>query len=166
MNVVTMTTNLNVTRNWCLKRIIKKRYIYIFLWGGWGAIGISPRASNWLELPWLHGNRSGRMSLKCVFGCEGKITLFSFPKNPAFSKQWMQLVFPGQQMSFSSVFVDERFINKAQFDGRIAHRLILKDGAFSAIKEPSHDSELQKVTETASNVSVLLAIDTHVLVTL
>ncbi len=32
---------------------------------------------------WLHGTRSGRMSLKkCVFGCEGKITLFSFPKEP------------------------------------------------------------------------------------
>ncbi len=29
------------------------------------------------------GPRSGRMSLKkCVFGCEGKITLFSFPKQP------------------------------------------------------------------------------------
>ncbi len=32
---------------------------------------------------WQHGTRSGRMSLKkCVFGCEGKITLFSFPKEP------------------------------------------------------------------------------------
>ncbi len=30
---------------------------------------------------WQHGTRLGRMSLKkCVFGCEGKITLFSFPK--------------------------------------------------------------------------------------
>ncbi len=29
----------------------------------------------------LHGTRSGITSLKkCVFGCEGKITLFSFPK--------------------------------------------------------------------------------------
>ncbi len=34
-----------------------------------------------LHLATLHGTRSGRMSLKkCVFGCEGKITLFSFPK--------------------------------------------------------------------------------------
>ncbi len=32
---------------------------------------------------WQHGTRSGRMSLKkCVFGCEEKITLFSFPKEP------------------------------------------------------------------------------------
>ncbi len=32
---------------------------------------------------WQHGTRSGRMSLKkCVFGCEVKITLFSFPKEP------------------------------------------------------------------------------------
>ncbi len=53
----------------------------------------------------LHGTRSGRMSLKkCVFGCEGKITLFSFPKNPVLREPWMQFVFPGQQQSFSSVF--------------------------------------------------------------
>ncbi len=32
----------------------------------------------------LHGTRSGRTSLKkSVFGCEGKITLFSFPKQPS-----------------------------------------------------------------------------------
>ncbi len=36
--------------------------------------------------------------------------------------------------------------------------LILKDGAVPAIKDPGHDSELQMVSETASNVSVLLAI--------
>ncbi len=42
----------------------------------------------------LHRTRSGRMSLKkCVFGCKGKITLFSFPKNPALRKQWIQFVF-------------------------------------------------------------------------
>ncbi len=86
----------------------------------------------------LYGTRSVIMSLKkCVFDCEGKITLFSFPKNPALRKQWMQFVFPGQQRSFSSVFVDERFINKAQFDAGFAHRLILKDGAVPAIKSRS-----------------------------
>ncbi len=38
---------------------------------------------NALQSAALHGTRSGRMSLKkCVFGCEGKITLFSFPKQP------------------------------------------------------------------------------------
>ncbi len=41
---------------------------------------------------------------KCVFGCEGKITLFSFPKKPVLCEQWMQFVFPGQQWSFASVF--------------------------------------------------------------
>ncbi len=46
------------------------------------------------------------------------------------------------------MFVDKCFMNQAQFDTGIAHRLILKD----------HDSELQMVSETASNVSVLLAI--------
>ncbi len=93
------------------------------------------------------------MSLKkCVFGCKGNITLFSFPKNPALRKQWMHFVFSGQQRSFSSVSDNERFINKAQFDAGFAHRLILKDGAVPAIKDPGHDSELQTVSETASNV--------------
>jgi len=50
------------------------------------------------------------------------------------------------------VFVDERFMNKAQFDAGFAHCLILKDGAVPAIKDPGHDSELQSVSETASDV--------------
>ncbi len=42
----------------------------------------------------LHGTSSGRMSLKkSGFGCEGKIIMFSFPKNPALREQWMQFVF-------------------------------------------------------------------------
>ncbi len=61
-------------------------------------------------------------------------------------------------MQFLKCFVDERFINKAQFDAGFAHGLILKDGAVPAIKDPGHDSELQMVRETASNVCVLLAI--------
>ncbi len=61
-------------------------------------------------------------------------------------------------MEFLKCFVDERFINKAQFDAGFAHRLILKDGAVPAKKDPGHDSELQMVSETASNVCVLLAI--------
>ncbi len=61
-------------------------------------------------------------------------------------------------MEFLKCFVDERFINKAQFDAGFAHGLILKDGAVPAIKDPGHDSELQMVSETASNVSVLLVI--------
>ncbi len=74
--------------------------------------------------------------------------------------------FSGAAMEFLKCFVDERFINKAQFDAGFAHRLILKDGAVPAIKDPGHDSELQMVSETASNVSVLLAIGAQVLVTL
>ncbi len=50
------------------------------------------------------------------------------------------------------MFVDECFMNKAQFDAVFAHRLILKDGAVSAIKDPGHDSEQQTVSKTASNV--------------
>ncbi len=54
------------------------------------------------------------------------------------------------------MFVDKRFINKAQFDAGFAHRLILKDGVVPAIKDPGHDSELQTVSETASNIQVLV----------
>ncbi len=46
------------------------------------------------------------------------------------------------------MFVDECFMNKAQFDAGFVHRLILKDGAVSAIKDPGHDSEQQTVSET------------------
>ncbi len=64
------------------------------------------------------------------------------------------------------MFVDKHFINKAPFNAGFAHRLILKDGAVSAIKYPGHDPELQMVIEMASNVCVLLAIGGQVLVTL
>ncbi len=50
-------------------------------------INLSERKStpiNSLHPAALHGTPSGRMSLKkCVFGCKGKITLFSFPKEPS-----------------------------------------------------------------------------------
>ncbi len=46
------------------------------------------------------------------------------------------------------MFVDERFINQAQVDAGFDHRLIQKDGAVTAIKDPGHDSELQMVSET------------------
>ncbi len=36
------------------------------------------------------------------------------------------------------MFVDERFINEAQFDAGFAHHLILKDGAVPAIKDQRH----------------------------
>ncbi len=51
-------------------------------------------------------------------------------------------------------------------DAGFAHRLILKDGAVPAIKDPGHDSELLMISETASNVFVLLVIGAQVLVTL
>ncbi len=99
------------------------------------------RPINTLHSAALHRTRSGRMPLKkCDFSCEGKITLINFPRNTALHKQWMQFVFPGQQWSFSSVFADKRFINKAQFDAGFEHRLIMKDGAVLAIKDPGHDS--------------------------
>ncbi len=68
-------------------------------------------------------------------------------------------------MEFLKCFVDERFINKAQFDAGFAHRLILKDGAVPAIKDPGHDSELQMVSET-HQMSVFCWRSEQVLVTL
>lgn len=82
---------------------------------------------------------------KCVFGCEGKMSLFSFPKNPALREQWKRVVFPGQERSCASVFVcsrhfgDECFMNKAQFDAGFADRLKLKDGAVPAGTDPGHE---------------------------
>ncbi len=64
------------------------------------------------------------------------------------------------------MFVDKHFINKAQFNAGFANRLILKYGTVPAIKDPGHDSKLQTVSETASNVSVLFSIGAQVLVTL
>ncbi len=59
----------------------------------------------------LHGTRSGRMSLKkCVFGCEGKITLFSFPKEPTVTWTVDIVCFSGAAMEFLKCFVDERCI--------------------------------------------------------
>ncbi|XDV25386.1 hypothetical protein PO909_029310 [Leuciscus waleckii] len=74
---------------------------------------------------------------KCVFGCEGKLTVFSFPKNPALQEQWMQFVFPGQQRSVASAvvcsghFSDECFIEQGPvtLDAGFANRLLLKRGA-------------------------------------
>ncbi len=57
-----------------------------------------------------NGTSSGRMSLKkCVFGCEGKINSFSFPKNTALRKQWMQFVFWGQKTEFLKCFCGRTF---------------------------------------------------------
>ncbi len=73
----------------------------------------------------------------------------------------MQFVLPGQQLSFATVsrhFGDEFFINKAQLSTRFAYRLTLKDRAVPAIKYPSHDSEPEAFSETASHFCVLLAI--------
>ncbi len=84
-----------------------------------GNMGISPGRTR----PCTHRpstrfiRRSGGMSLKkCVFGCKGKITLFSFPKEPSVTWTVDAACFSGQQWSSTSVFVDEHFINKAQFE--------------------------------------------------
>ncbi len=87
----------------------------------------------------------------------GKYSLVQLPEEPSIIWTVDAIYFSGQQLSFSNVFADKCFINKAQFDAGFAHRLILKDGAVPAIKDP-HDSELQTVNDTASNVCVFLVI--------
>ncbi len=140
--------------------------------GGTPYMGISPGRTrpcthrpereqpiNTLHPAALHGTRSGRMSLKkCVFGCEGKITLFSFPKEPTVTWTVDIVCFSGAATEFLKCVCWRAFYKQGPIRAGFAHRLILKDGAVPAIKDPGHDSELQMVRETASNVSVLLAI--------
>ncbi len=66
--------------------------------------------------------------------------------------------FSGAAIEFLKCFVDERFINKAQFDAGFAHRLILKDGVVPAIKYPGHDSELGMGIVKVLTVLLLLPI--------
>jgi len=72
--------------------------------------------------------RSSCHQKSVFFGFEGKVTFFSFPKNPALREQWMKFVFPGQQWSCSGIFVcsrdfsDEYFVNKSQFGPGFAVR--------------------------------------------
>ncbi len=94
--------------------------------GGTPYMGISPgrkhpythqpereQPINTLHPAALHGTRSGRTSLKkCVFGCEGKITLFSFPKEPSVTWTVDIVCFSGAAMEFLKCFVDERFIKQ------------------------------------------------------
>ncbi|KAI7799173.1 uncharacterized protein LOC130567092 [Triplophysa rosa] len=92
---------------------------------------------------------------KCVFECEGKKSLFRFPKNPDLRQQWMRIVFPGQKRSCENVYVcyqhfaDDCFTNKAQFEAGFANRLQLDDGAVPTIKYPVQETELQASTSTS-----------------
>ncbi len=98
------------------------------------------------------------VSKEVCFWLWGKDNLVQLPKTThRYVNSGYSLFFRGSN-GVSQVFCWRTFYNKAQFDAGFAHRLILKDGAVPAIKDPGHDSELQMVSETASNVCVLLAI--------
>ncbi len=85
--------------------------------GGTPYMGISPGRTrpcthrpereqpiNTLQSAALHGTRSGRMSLKkCVFGCEGKITLFSYRRTHRYVNSGYSLFFRGSS-GVSQVF--------------------------------------------------------------
>ncbi len=106
------------------------------------------------------------VSKEVCFWLWGKDNLVQLPKRTQrYVNSGCSLFFWGSN-GVSQVCLLTGFINKAQFDAGFAHGLILKDGEVPAIKDPGHDSELQMVSETASNVCVLLVISAHVLVTL
>ncbi len=92
------------------------------------------------------------VSKEVCFCLWGKDNLVQLPEEPSVTWTVDAVCFSAAATEFLKCFVDERFINKAQFDAGFAHRLILKDGAIPAIKDPGHDSALQTVSETASNV--------------
>ena len=66
-------------------------------------------------------------SREYVFCCEGKLTVFSFPKDPVILDQWMRFVLPGYswqrvwicQLHFSNY----SFMNKNQYEIGFARRL-------------------------------------------
>ncbi len=115
------------------------------------------RASPSTSLAALHRTCSRKMSLKeSVFGCEGK--------EPSVTWTVDAVCFSGAAREFRkcvclfpSFWWQMFFINKAQFGAGFAHSLILKDGAVPAIKYPSHESEPQMVSETASNFFLFLS---------
>ncbi len=61
-------------------------------------------------------------------------------------------------MEFLKCFVDERFIKQGPIRRWICTWFNTERWSGPSYKDPGHDSELQMVRETASNVCVLLAI--------
>ncbi len=86
----------------------------------------SPRVRVWIFGPvktsTVRDLLGKNVSKEVCFWLWGKDNLVQLPKRMQRYVNWMQFVFPGQQWSFTSVFVDERFINKAQFNTGFAHR--------------------------------------------
>ncbi len=117
---------------------------------------------NMLHSKALHVTCSGRRSpKKCVFGCKGKITLFSFPKNPVLRKQLMQFVLSWKQQSFANVGFKKR--PSSTLDLHMLWYWKMERAQHEKIR---HYSELQAVSKTTLNFCVLLAIGAQVLMTL
>jgi len=81
------------------------------------------------ERIWTRNPLAGISSRKCVFGCEGKLTLFSFPQRPsdfgwvvAVCVSW--LATPVRKgLGCLLRLEDGRFLNKDQYDAGFAGRL-------------------------------------------
>ncbi len=89
-----------------------------------------------------------------ALGSKGNKTFFSFPKVPSVMLFWAAT-------EFCKCVLYTRPSSMLDL-----HIVLLKDRAVPAIKCSHHDSELQMISEMASNVSVLLAIGAQLLVTL
>ncbi len=109
----------------------------------------------------LHGTRSGRMSLKKCFWLWEKDNLVQLPKiTHRYVNSGYSLFFRGSN-GVSQVFCWRTFYKQGPIRRWICTSFNTERWSgprLPATKDPGHDSELQMVSETASNVSVLLAI--------
>ncbi len=109
----------------------------------------------------LHGTRSGRMSLKKCFWLWEKDNLVQLPKTTHRYVNSGYSLFFGGSNGVSQVFCWWTFYKQDPIRCWICTSFDTERWSgprLPATKDPGHDSELQMVSEMASNVSVLLAI--------
>lgn len=98
---------------------------------------------------------------KCFYGCEGKVRLFSFPKEASTRQKWEELLFSGQKQRRTYVFVCQRhftrdcFLNVGAYDAGLSVRLLLKDEALPTILARVEESAEQSAS---NNISLCLCI--------
>ncbi|XP_054650468.1 uncharacterized protein LOC129191284 [Dunckerocampus dactyliophorus] len=74
---------------------------------------------------------------KCFFGCEGKLILFSLPKEASIRQKWLKLLIPEQQEIHMLIcqrhFTRDRFVNMGQYEAGLSAKLLLKSDAFPTL---------------------------------
>lgn len=89
---------------------------------------------------------------KCFYGCKGKVSLFTFPKEESTRHQWIEFLFSDQPLPSATVllcsrhFTEDSFLNTAQYVAGYSAKLILKVGAVPTVKGRVEDSEAQTGT--------------------